>query len=245
MHMCIVIQSMAQQFEPSVRPDKAHSIELRRLLAEARAVRRARQSVESRVGGPSVIAAKTLDQVLSSAMPARIDVASYVSRVATLAQLSERTIGSLMTAITPEPMPSAWVRSLAVALVEMFHFVAVGVIEPDLLSLQLAVGRDGNRLIVGIAAIDRFSPSRRPLPLADCYVRRASSAFWEAHSKGALTSAGWFWVSSSRPPRLVIGKAIPRVCKSGRSDGSLCTVALPSEGCWTRSLRSQPRGWRN
>lgn len=156
--MCIVIQSMAQQFEPSVRPDKAHSIELRRLLAEARAVRRARQSVESRVGGPSVIAAKTLDQVLSSAMPARIDVASYVSRVATLAQLSERTIGSLMTAITPEPMPSAWVRSLAVALVEMFHFVAVGVIEPDLLSLQLAVGRDGNRLIVGIAAIDRFSP---------------------------------------------------------------------------------------
>lgn len=97
-----------------------------------------------------------LDEALAGPLPPTVDLNAYISRVCTLAQMSSPGIGTLMTAVAAEGMVARRARPLAVALVEMIHFVAADAPAGDGLTLQVAIVRDGDCLVLGVAAYGQF-----------------------------------------------------------------------------------------
>ncbi|WP_439571860.1 hypothetical protein [Sphingomonas sp.] len=110
------------------------------LIAEAREARRLPEQVMGLEH--SLRAAVLQDEALAGSLPSMVDLSSYLTRVASLAQMAMPAFGTVMSAVAVRRVPSGWCRALAVALVDILRFVAAGLSAGDRTVIQLVVARE-------------------------------------------------------------------------------------------------------
>ena len=160
--MCIVMGGMPDDRKSNDVEARRHGRgpRLRVLLGEARVARR-RRPVRSYTQSRARV---MLDEALVGPLPPVVDLDRYLSRICSLTQMAVPTVGTMMTAVAAEGMVARSARPLAVALVEMIYFLAADVPAGERLTLQVAIVRDGDSLILGLAAYGPFIavPSLEP-----------------------------------------------------------------------------------
>ncbi|GGB39589.1 hypothetical protein GCM10011380_31390 [Sphingomonas metalli] len=173
------------------------------LIAEAREARR----LPERVMGleHSLRAAALLDEALAGSLPPMVDLSSYLTRVASLAQMAMPAFGTVMSAVAVRRVPSGWSRALAVALVDILRFVAAGLSAGDRTVIQLVVAREMEGIVVGVACLCPFSP------LAPA---RATQGLMRAAA--VIAMLGGEFQRGIEPQRMVFGATLPFPTRPGR-----------------------------
>jgi len=153
-------------------------------LAEADRARRYRRALRRRPCGSgwndlAEIAARatrdraehSLERVLSQAEDRVVDLGAYLSRIATLVQLSSPVITRLMTSIPELYVAGRTASALAAIVRELVHIVEAGASPTKPLTVYLAAERNEDRLTLALACPEAADAPAPTASAADAFAR--------------------------------------------------------------------------
>ncbi len=175
--MCIVTFVMASMHhQPRDGSPSFSTLSVDALLSVARHARRRRAHPDRDTTTVSI-----LDAALHDGMPPVVDLAVYLCRVATLAQMEILPAGELFSSICSHLTSAFKARVIAVSMVEMLAYATACASDDLGISVKLAVGIEQGYLVVAVA-IDTCRPAgnlsaTRGLSLARSIVEAADGVF--------------------------------------------------------------------
>lgn len=135
------------------------------LIEEALADRRRRllgESSDAEAGDGEVMrrrrAACLVERMLSSRSPAQADCSRLLEMLAGRLQLASPVIDQMMTSIEPLVMPVRRSRALAVMVADVIAFVEASAAGDGCLKVYVALGIDGDRLVLAVGAEGGLAP---------------------------------------------------------------------------------------
>lgn len=118
-------------------------------------------------------AAYSLERMLAGDLPPMVDCARYLRILAERQHRTSDVIAFTMVSVEPLVMSSMRARALAVALMDLVHFIEAGVRPGGSVGIYLAVAFDSDRLVVGLGA-DRDVRPLAPAGATRALVRAAT-----------------------------------------------------------------------